>query len=62
MLHHHGAACHLFAVADIPDPEADKVTAAQFAVDSQVEEDKLAQALWAGGAFDRPGTPHAQGA
>jgi hypothetical protein len=42
VLHYHGAGCHLVAVADVPDLEADKVTTAQFAVDSQVEEGKLA--------------------
>ena len=42
VLHHHGAGCNLVAVADVPDLETDKVTTAQLAVDSQVEESKLA--------------------
>jgi len=42
VLHYHGACCHLIAVADVPDLEADKVTPAQLAVDPQVEKRKLA--------------------
>jgi hypothetical protein len=44
VLHHHGAGCYLVAVADVSDLEADEVAAAQFAVDSQVEECEVAQA------------------
>lgn len=32
MLHHHGSGCHLVAVADVPDFEANEVAAAQLAV------------------------------
>jgi len=42
VLHHHGTGCHLVAVADVPDLEADEVAAAKLAVDSQIEEGELA--------------------
>lgn len=42
VLHHHGAGCDLVAMANVPHFEADEVTAAKLAVDSQVEESKLA--------------------
>ena len=34
--------CHLIAVADVPDSEADQIAAAQLAVDLEIEERKLA--------------------
>jgi hypothetical protein len=38
VLHDNGARRHLVAVADVPDPEADQVAAAQLAVDPEIEE------------------------
>jgi hypothetical protein len=39
-VHHHRASCHLVTVADVSDLEADKIAAAQLAVDSHVEDSK----------------------
>ena len=45
VLHHHRARCHLVAMADVSDLETDEITAAELAVDSQVEECKLAHSV-----------------
>ena len=42
VLHDHGASRHLVAVADVPDLQADQVAAAEFAVDSKIEECQFA--------------------
>ena len=42
-MHNRGAGSYLIAVTDVSDFQTDEVAAAQLAVDSQVEERKLAQ-------------------
>src|SRR4051812_24074950 len=42
VLHHHGTSRHLVAMTEVPNFEADEVTAAQLAIDTQVEQSKLA--------------------
>lgn len=42
VLHDHRARCDVATVADVPDLQADQIAAAEFAVDSQVEECQLA--------------------
>jgi hypothetical protein len=46
LLHHHGARCHLVAVADVPDLEAGEIAATQLAVDPKVEEGKFAHPVF----------------
>src|SRR4030095_3030958 len=45
VLHHHGAGCHLIAVADVPDLEANEVAATELAVDAEIEECQLTQSI-----------------
>ena len=42
MLRHDRTGCHLVAVAEVPDSEADEIAAAQLAVDAKVEQGELA--------------------
>jgi len=42
VLHHDRTGCHLVAVAEVPDFEADENAAAQLAVDARVEQGELA--------------------
>ena len=46
VLHHDCAGCHLVAMTNISDLQADKVAAPELAVDSQVEKRKLADSVF----------------
>ena len=46
MLYHYSASCYLVAVADLSNPKTDEVAATKLAVDSEIEEGKLAHSAF----------------